>query len=63
MCIFKTPKPPAAVNTDAGRASSAAADALTRERRSAEGFQSTILGGLGTGNPAGSLARQMLLGN
>ena len=62
MCIFKTPSVPPPINTDAGRASSAAADALVRERRSAQGFSSTILGGLGTGEQNGSLARQMLLG-
>jgi len=62
MCIFKTPSTPPQVNTDAGRASSAAADALVRERRSAQGFDSTILGGLGTADPSGSLARQTLLG-
>lgn len=61
MCL-SPPSPPPAINTDPGRRSSAAADALLRERRQAQGFQSTILGGLGTGDPSGSLARQMLLG-
>lgn len=61
MC-FSTPRPPANNVVDPNRAATAASDALVRDRRSAQGFSSTIMGGLLPPPPAASFARQMLLG-
>jgi hypothetical protein len=52
---------PNAVIQDTSREARAATDAALRERRQAQGFKSTILGGLDTGAQP-SLARKMLLG-
>lgn len=61
MCITpKQPKPTIVENTNAG--AQAAADAAVNARRSATGFQSSILGGL-TDPTAPTLGRQLLLGS
>lgn len=54
-------KTPASVIQDTSRETRSAAEAIMRERRKAQGFKSSILGGLDTANRP-SLARQQLLG-
>ena len=61
MCFMSMGKPPPVINNSAARSAQAAADAAVNDRRSAQGFSSSILGGM-TPAPTPPLARQMLLG-
>ena len=61
MCFMSMGRPGPAINNSAARSASAAADAAINERRSAQGFSASVLGGLSPTNGP-SLARQMLLG-
>lgn len=63
MCLFNSiGRPGPVINQSQGRAAQAAADALTNERRNAQGFSASILGGALPSPSAGSFAREMLLG-
>lgn len=62
MCVG-IPRANPAANMDAGRIAQAASDSAVNERRGAQGFSSSILGGLTVNPNSPSLARQILLGS